>query len=849
LFLTVDPRLQRKGPFECDAGPIAEVPVADMPGPPETIALEFARPVADRQVVVGATFHLKDRPGVGRLSLPRLQTQSARVAKRWLAVSVAPSLEHEQQGVDRLEPIAVPDFLSAWGEGATQPRFAYSLPPGEPPWSMSTRRSKPETKVEQTARWSFASREALVDFGARLRTSAGYHFQYRLAAPAALEIERISVLEGGEEQADRWRRAPDGTVTVFLKRALSGDQTLSLEGRLPVPARGKLPLPVLRVEDIVLQSSVIQLFRKPGVRVDVVETTGLVESEAPVVDESRASQGRPVDSFDADGSGKVGATVMLAPNRPAVHGEQITSLRCDAGGWEADVEFRVGVDQGVIDEFRLRMPRGFDGPYKIDTPSTTKVEEADDGRWLLVQLVSAVSGQHRFTVSSPLTLAPGERVSVPQVVLEGAQIEKHLLVLPTQSGLQPVAWETEGLRQTALPEDFADPLVASEAFVAYQVEGERFRASLRPLLGEPQVEMADVRVAWEREGTCHGVALIDLHPGSLSECTLRLPAGCDLVQVTVDGVAKVAVRSEENLWLIPLNATALPQRVGVLFQGTVAGPDAAGLVRLDAPALMAPATEELAPSQTLWTIFGPSAYEPGRPHDVPPVSPLEHDLRRLQNVEALMATAAGVTSDAPEEGDHWHRVWARRWMALCDRTMHGRLPGRGGESGERPLSELLPLERLPAAVAARLQSGNTLAQVAAEARPAAEFGQLWLQTLDRSRPVTRCIGQGGSGSIALRYRRAQARGFSGRLLGAAVLAGGVLLAVVGVRLRSFSTLTRRWPCLVGVLVGLVWWLWLWPSALGWGIVLVSLLASIRWGWKRPRPSGSAIVALTLPSGQ
>lgn len=855
LFLTVDPRLQRKGPFECDAGPIVEVPAAGTPGQPPAIGLVLERPVSNRQLVLRATFHVKDRTGVGRLSLPPLQTQNARVAKRWLAVSVAPSLEYEQQGVDPWEPIAVPDFLSAWGEGATQPRFAHSLPPGERAptrqrgsWSMSTRRSKPETTAKQTALWSIDSREARVDFDARLSTAAGYHFQYRFSAPAELEVERISVLEGGEERADRWRRAPDGMVTVFLKRALSGDQTLSVRGRLPAPARGKLSLPVLRVEDVLLQSSVIQLFRKPETQVDVSETTGLVAIDAPVVDESRASLGRLAAAFDADCAGKVRATLTLAPNRPNVHGEQVTSLRSDAGHWEADVEFRVDADRGVIDGLRLRVPPGFDGPYKIDTPSTWKVEEVDHQRLLLVQLVSAVTGQHRFTVSSPLTLAPGERVSVPHVVLEGADIEKHRLVLPTQSGLHPVAWETDGLRETALPENAAAPLVAPEAFVAYQVDAGRFRASLRPFRGEPQVDMADVHVAWQIEGTCHGVALFDLRPGSLSECTLRLPAGCGLVQVTVDGVAKVAVRGEENRWLVPLGVSALPQRVGVLFQGTIPALDASGLLRLDAPTLTAPAPDELPTPQTLWTVFGPSAYEPGRPQGLAPVSPLEQDLRRLQNVEGLMEAAAGVTSDEPEEGDLWYRVWARRWVALCDRTMHGRFLGGRGEAGETPLSELLPLDRLPAAVAARLESGNMLAQVADETRPATDLGQLWLQTLDRTRPATRCIGQAGPASIALRYRRVEARGFSSRLVGAAVLAGVVLLTVVGIRLGGFFTVSRRWPCLVGVLVGLGWWLWLWPSALGWGIVLVSLLTSFRWGWKRPRPSGSAIVALTLPPG-
>ena len=44
----------------------------------------------------------------------------------------------------------------------------------------------------------------------------------------------------------------------------------------------------------------------------------------------------------------------------------------------------------------------------------------------------------------------------------------------------------------------------------------------------------------------------------------------------------------------------------------------------------------------------------------------------------------------------------------------------------------------------------------------------------------------------------------------------------------------RWPQLPGVVIGLAWWLWLSPSALGWLIAAVFLASSLRPVW-RSRP--------------
>jgi hypothetical protein len=49
--------------------------------------------------------------------------------------------------------------------------------------------------------------------------------------------------------------------------------------------------------------------------------------------------------------------------------------------------------------------------------------------------------------------------------------------------------------------------------------------------------------------------------------------------------------------------------------------------------------------------------------------------------------------------------------------------------------------------------------------------------------------------------------------------------------------------LAGVTLGILWWLFLWPSVLGLAFIVVCLIASVRSGWKGRRPGGSTIVPL------
>ena len=65
-------------------------------------------------------------------------------------------------------------------------------------------------------------------------------------------------------------------------------------------------------------------------------------------------------------------------------------------------------------------------------------------------------------------------------------------------------------------------------------------------------------------------------------------------------------RQLQGEWRLNLNSDRLPQRVAVVYRGTIAAADRPGTHEFAAPTL-----GEIPVAQTLWTVAGPSRFSPG----------------------------------------------------------------------------------------------------------------------------------------------------------------------------------------------------------------------------------------------
>jgi hypothetical protein len=834
------------------------------------LTFRWAGPVSD-QAVVSARFFLTGTSGVGNLRLPYLKVLDARPTHRWLAVSVDAALQHEEQVSAGIEAVAPPHFLGSWGQSGSQPLVAYRLPPDDATWSMATRLCEPRTTVEQKLTLSFDRENAAVQFDAQLAPAAGYVFQHRLLVPAGLRVESVSVLEddllgaGGETPLPRarWSQDEDGYVTVFLPELMAGPQKLSLRGQLPIHGT-KIPLPVLQAEGAQVRSATIELFRRPAVLVKLVEAKGLDPLYGPTIEAEQPEWGRLVGRFRAVEREPIAATLTVTPNRPQVQAEQVTWLRCQGGSWRAEIAFRLHVGGGMLDQIRIDVPAAFGGPYQVSPPAALKTIDAPgQRRQLVVRPPAAIETEYQFSISSPLSLGPGDRPSAPQVALRQASRVEQFLALPKEADGQPIEWRRQDLKEARLPAGLDVPPDAVPLTV-YQVVGRDYRAVLSRNRGrqEARVRLADVLIAWQADRSCTGVATFDLEPGRTppdgrsAACGLRLPSNFRLLQVSVAGVPTEPVPvdpapADAGRWRVPLGPARVPQRIEVFFRGELPGPGHASLVGPDRESVSAgsqsfdaPVLEDVPVEQTLWTVIGPAAFEPGEPEDASLLSPRQQELCRLRSAAALIESASLATAEDAEETHRWYLRWARRLAAA--RTAIELLSAsasRAQKTQAGDAEEINVIDDQQSQIAQRLGVTDVYQKLRQEGIGVVDDpARLWQRSLHDRQSSTRCMVPGRSDSLTLRLRQVQTDGLPYRLLGAVSLAAGTVLVLVGLRRGTLAECCRRWPQAIGVVAGLAWWLCLQPSALGLVIVLASLAASLlsRWAHSPAGPQPSAI---------
>jgi hypothetical protein len=646
LALAADPRLQLL-PL---AGPDAPgVQVHSPAGQPQIIQLQWSRAIDDA-TVVDARFLFTQTSSVGNLPLPQLSVLEARPTRRWLALSVDPALEQQVQSGRRLEAVAVPEFLSSWGEAEGPPLMAARLPAGAVDWSLATRPRRPEIVADESLSLSFDALEAEVRFDARLSVASGSVFQHRVSVPPAVQIEKVAVLADGAPRVARWSRDPQGMVTVFLTGPLAGRQDLSLLGRLPVALDKEISLAPLAVQDARAQSSLVHVFRRGAVLVDVGRVAGLADVKPTVLDPQQAESGRLVRSFQADATAAAQLALTVRRNRPVIGAEQIVRMLPQDGAWAASVECRLHVTDGVMDEIRLEKPASWTGPFQVVAPAALKiVETPGEPQRLILRPRSAISGDYQCTVYAPLDASASQPVAVPDVRLEQVAQLRRWVVLPKNREATPISWQTHGLRAARLPKETPQSSwvfeVADPSYYAV------FRAA-EQLPETPRVRLADIRIAWQPDGGYRGAALFQVEPGKTCDCPLWLPADCRLLGATLGGAPLDPIYIDAGRWLLPIGPDRLPGRIEILFtsgatdtaSGTQRGPGSISqcgaqggwsLTGTASRRFCAPALGDLPVDRTTWTIAGPATFARGVPEDAETLG--------LNDVEGAAAPAEFAT--------------------------------------------------------------------------------------------------------------------------------------------------------------------------------------------------------------
>jgi hypothetical protein len=823
LQLAADSRLRF---MPLSAGNPALTGVRITPGEPQTIRLELSQPVVD-QTVLTTAFRLVGTSPVGNLRLPRLESLGARRTKRWLAVSVDSSLSHEEQSAAPLEPLSVSDFLGQWGTAESRPQLTYRMPVGATPWSIALRPRRAQIVADEVLAASFAPGNVELQFEAQLTATGGYCFQHRLAVPAGLSIEQVSVLAEGTQRVARWSLdEPSGELVVFLNAPVTGKHGLLLRGQLPIPRHGPITLPQVRLPLCTIQSSQIELFRQPAVMLKLGKMPGLTEVADRPGGSPKNHLGRLVKTYQLDPLHPVPNTIQMDPNVPKLTTTETILMRGNDSSWTAEEELRLeDFKKGMVDQLQIEAPAGWNGPYRLDPPEPLEiVDTPGEPRRLIVQPSGVIQANYRLRISSPVAMPAGSAVSVPQIRLRSPEPTHSVVVLPSATAEGPLAWDVQGLQSARLP----DQTITALGYVAphvYQVHSYPFRAVLRPSFtrsGPAEVALAEIAVDCDDRGQYRALATYHLHPGRAAEANLALPPGASLLHVSVAGMPVAAEEKGSNTWRIPLVYGALPQPVEVLFTGKL-GRDAGGNRR----PLFLPTLEAAAIRQILLTLSGFDGTDSSQIEGSSAASLSAVALAQMRTLVGEIEASPAAGSVNLEELGQWYRFVSDRLAtarADLDRS------AAGGTAVNLPPVVRAELETLDTRLARARQQIATMGVNTAHSMGvpnAIEPASLWRDGAAGPAATTYLL-DGNTPTIVLTLGWAKSAGIWHLVWHWGAGLAGILLLGLAIRWELLSRLVDAAPLAVTVAVGWIWWWWLWPSAVG---LLLMLAALANW-WTR-----------------
>jgi hypothetical protein len=674
-------------------------------------------------------------------------------------------------------------------------------------------------------------------FAADVAVTNGQVFQYRFHIPALMEIESITVNDPQGPRPARWSRGQTDVVTVFLATATFNSRQILISGSMPIPPNGKFALPGFRLDGASDESFQSFVLRRPEVRVEINEPPQrIAESELPALAVEAQNRGtldpvlfskRRLVSALRTTEGFQSVVLKITPNQPRLDVDQLTTLNRLNDDWQATVDFNCQIADGLVDTFRLDLPPNWTGPFAVAPPMPFTIDEitGENRRQLVLRPDHPIGSTKRPTdlhlhIAGPLTVAADQRPTAPDVRLAETRQASYFL-LPRGSESQQMSWDTPGLVFKPLPSELAAWAPDLKSYRSYQLVGAQGRASLRSVernTQNPQVRSTDIAYSWRNDGESIGIAAFDLEPSGAENCELQRPPQSQLIQAQLDSAPAQLSAAGNNRWNVWLRDNKLPRNLEIIFK-------IHGNITSDAlEKFAAPHIADWPVERTLWTIIAPESAGMGVMSEGTPISALRHARSRLEATSALLDSAASLLLDeSTADVANWYVPWARRFAAFRAELVRAGSQAPSIDQSRAATAEIAALDEEHARLIRRL--GIAGASKTTAPQPAAEKNALeqLVATDGSTNNISYASVRGQGNQLTIDYRRPIPWGIGARRWVASLIALSSL-AIMLAGWRGYFPVNRLAlrPEIVGAAIGAVWWLWLWPSAIGLLVIAVCM---------------------------
>jgi hypothetical protein len=817
--------------------------LASSSGNQRTIRIPVPVQSTDRQEF-SLQWRLVDPPALGNLRLPPIELTSIQPTKRWLAMSNDSALDCEIPDASATDG-TVNEFLAKWGDADPNDPPEWVLSNFDPrrASNLTIRPRETEPIVEESLNVSAGLTSLRTNYEATLTPGLAGTNRVELSVPANLTIGGITVTEDDRPVQVRWSRSAKNRVNAFFARQLTKPFRLVIDGTTPVGPDGKAPLPHISTVATEDATQKTRLYRDDEVQVDL---EGLPAKNDPKADPPGPAPAgwsvRPVAICYLE-SDSANARVAVKPNKFKIAGDSLSNLIRENGEWWANYRCQLVVEEGNLDILRLHLPNNCVGPFEVQSaiPVTTEYKSLNDQNGSLsVRFATTVTkgGSVDLRIRAPLRPSTGTQVSVPAISLESLTRGHRYIGVPESADSQAISWTETGVRPATVPPKLRPTSASPIANRFLEIVSDPFQVTSRPPAAPevaPQIRLADTAIVAGDLGTQRITTRLILAPHGLTNCTLQLPPNQTLISVQLEGRPAVVRQLDSSQWQVTLGAPQLPQSLLIVSRSSAdtATGNTTGLQR---PMLLTDG-QPIPAEMSLWSFAYPRKSVSRIVAGADETTAVEQAALRFDRLvsiaEAAKATAAELP---PPDGYNWFQPWAKLLISARAETLHTntaapleRVESQVSHTAEDQITQAAArLDKWLADCRKTLVGPNPDRTAAApEVVDSPTSSQSVVPAADE---WTYYVAEGGNDSLALHFRSLEPTPTQNRLFGLLLITGSLIATIWVMRRPAATDFLYRWPHACGVLLGITYWAWLWPSWLGILIAAASLWMALRFAW-------------------
>jgi hypothetical protein len=447
-------------------------------------------------------------------------------------------------------------------------------------------------------------------------------------------------------------------------------------------------------------------------------------------------------------------------------------------------------------------------------------------------------GSVDLRIRSPFKPPAEGAMSMPGIAIESLTGGHRYIFVPDSIDAQALLWSETGVRPATLPAKIRTGFVPLASGKTVEVVSDQFQVATRPSAApevSPQIRLADTAVVTDDRGAQAITTRLILAPHGLSDCTLQLPPDQSLVAVELDGRTAVTRQLAPSQWQVALGAPQLPQSLEIISRlpAKEANTDATELQR---PVLLA-GGKRIPTEISLWSFAHPRNSASHIVSGADEVSAVDQSALRFDRLVSIAVAANATAAELPPpDGYNWFQAWARFLGTARNEAQKLKL----GPQLRRPDSQVShTAEDQISQAAARLDKwvdNGRKSLVGSKSQPdplptgSNESSVPTQHTVPAVNERTYYVAEGGNDRLTIHQQLLGPTSNRVRVIGLSLIALLLVAAIWLMRQPAAVDALCRWPHACGVLLGIAYWAWMWPSWLGILIAAANLWLALRFDW-------------------